>query len=84
MFILISQMRKLTHRQAKKLAKVTRAVGGRARLNIQAVSAVVAHNGLGDPQQWEGMGWGFGIHALHTGWPFPYNEVGVWNWIVID
>lgn len=56
MFILISQMRKLTHRQAKKLAKVTRAVGGRARLNIQAVSAVVAHNGLGDPQQWEGMG----------------------------
>lgn len=49
MFLLSLQMRKLTHRQDKKLAKITWPVSGRGKLHIQAVSAAVAQGRLGPP-----------------------------------
>lgn len=55
MFILSLQMRKLTHRQDKKLAKITWPVNGGARLHIQAVSAAVAQGRLGATSL--GKGW---------------------------
>lgn len=55
MFILSLQVRKLTHRQDKKPAKITWPVSGRARLHIHVVSAAVAQGRLGATSI--GKGW---------------------------
>lgn len=58
-------MGKLIYRQANEIAEFTQLVSGRVRFEIQAVSFEVALDRLGDNQCWEGMKWGFEIHALH-------------------